>query len=305
MRAFAEVLPSERYAFYGWKHITDAAEFQGAEFRALGMARLVFGNSEVTVDARPSLPTYDWDGLPIPLATVAYGQNRNPRVSEAVADEHIRATTKIVSAALDVVAPDWTPHVRTCTSHLEGMHDYAYIIDVPSHYVQPALLNICESFHLKEGVGTFEFLGAAHEVQTLAATRGYLRTEFPENCWSLNSSLGRTPFAIERASFRYPVLNVTSDKLHAVAEMVDRLGSDITYCSVIRKYMAWNLGAGISSPRVQDNYALLSRQRTGYAMFVGFERYSDEDPPTRRYVSALRPILLKMGAKLKRVSYIR
>jgi hypothetical protein len=101
------------------------------------------------------------------------------------------------------------------------------------------------------------------------------------------------------------VPNVDAGSLSAAASVIDSLGDQVAHCNVVRKYLAWNLGGVRFSPRTKDNYFLVSRQKVGYAMFVGFEQYADADPPARLFMAAATPVIERLGARLKRVSNIR
>ena len=113
------------------------------------------------------------------------------------------------------------------------------------------------------------------------------------------------PFALARQSFVHPLPNIEAVHLPDAAAALGALGKSVTRCAVVRKYLSWKLGENEVSPRTQGNYLLLSQQKLGYAMFVGFEQCADGDPSVTRFASVVAPVIERHGATLKKVSSIR
>jgi hypothetical protein len=59
------------------------------------------------------------------------------------------------------------------------------------------------------------------------------------------------------------------------------------------------------SPKTQGNYVLVSPQKIGYRMFVGFEQFKPTDPSEQQFIGAAAPLLRELGVKLKRVASVR
>jgi len=304
MKLLAQTLPSERYAFYGWARIDEATDYRLREFTSLGEARFVFAKHEVSVDTRHVLPVYDWDGKPIAEATITFIEKQIPSKPERSGQNQL-VILALVSALREAGVDSDESKVRTSRSWSGEGCDYAYLVGVPIKRLDLVLEAIFGRFGLKDGVGSFEFLGNVDRIEAIHSSGRYASVNFPRNAWSLNAGTGKTSFALERASFLYPILNVRKDQLPVVASVLDSLGTEVTRCSIVRKYLSWNLGKGAFSPRTQGNYVMLSRQKMGYALLLGFDQYANEDPPVKEFKAAVSPVLKGLGAKLKSIPHIK
>lgn len=304
MRVMASVLPSERYACFCWKRVEEVSEFLGEEFNTIGEARFTFADKEVTIRTRPATPIYDWDGLPSREAQMAYAEKHPQPVPRELFQPNQRTVFTLAELLGAALRPGLRPEIKTSSSWAGGCR-HSYLFKVDAGCIPSILIELFRRFGLQHGTGSFEFFGSGECIEKLASQLGYSLDNFPIGTWSFNGGYGKTPFALERQSFLYPVLNVRADQLPSVAALIDALGDRVPRCSLLRKYVAWNLGAGSVSPRTQDNYVMLSKQKVGWRMFVGFEQYADEDPPAKQFTVAVAPLLESMGARLKRVPYIK
>ncbi|MDX1952959.1 MAG: hypothetical protein SFY81_12325 [Verrucomicrobiota bacterium] len=303
LQTVAEVLPSSRFAFYGWCRVESAKFFDRPEFNAAKSGSCIFNHRFLHLAEDTDIPPYGWNGLPSGRSMVAYWE----RYAEPVEKDQREPDPQIIEAlekTAGVTAGQALP-VKTSTARMGDFREHSYMIFPVTSQVAPLLQAISEQFNLQEGVGSFEFLGSADDLEKLLKSNRYHIENFPPNCWSFNDGDGKTPFALERASFLNPVLNLNIDDLPKVAALIDSLGSKIVQCSVIRKYLSWKLPNGVS-PHTRGNYVLLSKQKKGdYALFAGFDQYADDDPSPKEFLSFASKILGHHGVKLKSVPYPR
>lgn len=302
LRAVAQQVPASRFALYGWCNIQDGAVFERTEFNSVNSVRCVFGNRLLEVGEDRDLLPYDWNGLPSGRSVVSYLE----RYAEPVERENgepnqqlIQLIERIATATLGEALP-----ARTSTARMGDYRLHSYMVFCSSPEVARLLRAISEQFDLRDGVGSFEFLGSADTLGKILESGLYRLEEFPPGCWSFNHGDGKMPYALERASFLNPVLNLKAVDLPKLAALMDSLGSKIVRCSVIRKYLSWKLANG-ASPHTCGNYVLLSKQKRGYAFFVGFEQYADGDPSPKEFLSFASKILGQDGVKMKSVPYPR
>lgn len=292
-------LRTERFAMYGWRTIKDGSVFGDEEFSSIQSARIVFGEQLITVSLHPQLPPYDWPCLPTGTLSVGFVQQHKTSISEPD-PAIVEALRQFGAMTVGELLP-----VKTSTVMSGGCRSHHYTVFIPPLKAGAFIGQICGAFNLRDGTGTFEILGSTSMIANLARSGVYRLDGFPTGCWSFNDGYGRTPFAIERASFLYPVLNLAIVDLLTVADIIDGLGSEIGRCSVIRKYVSWNLPNG-HSPRTQNNYILLSRKQKGnYALLVGFEQHADADPSAKNFTETVISSLGPVGLKLKSIPYIK
>lgn len=303
MKTLATHIPSPRFAMYCWRELNDITQWNREEFQYLGKGRVVFGNREIYIETDPPMPPYDWDGKASISAHITYTE-REPKLSEHGRSGPSENTKSILQRIIET-ATRKPARVHVCDSASDETRVYSYSSPVAISEIIPVVQAICDSLVLSHGVGSFEFLGTASQIEALATGAYYLLSDFPPGCWSFNGSAGKTPFALARDSFSHPILNITKETLKDVAGSIDRLTTDLTRTSIIRKYLSWNLGSERLSPKCQGNYALISRQRQGYAMFFGFEQYADQDPTVKQYLTTITPVVKQFGGTLKRVQFIR
>jgi hypothetical protein len=303
LTAFAKSVTSSRYACYCWTPIEGPYTFLAPEYRAIGKARIVFNERTITVDAQSSLPPYDWDGRPSALANVAYSEKHIEPVQTNFEERSEQIARAVGEIAQGFVNAREQAEVGIASAGSGGIRECYYWVRCPEAQLPPFLKELAVRFNLASGVGSFEFLGSPDQIRALHVGRKYQLTNFPPDCWSFNSGTGKTPFAIERASFLYPVLNIKTTQLDRVSRSIEELNGRLPICRISRKYVSWKLGPSIYSPRTQGNYALVSKQKTGYRIFIGFEQYADGDPTLRDFKSAAGPALKALGSSLKSVPY--
>ncbi|MEI7729244.1 MAG: hypothetical protein WCO56_06715 [Verrucomicrobiota bacterium] len=303
MEAVAAKLPSPRFALYGWGKIADDSCFSRKDFRLIQSARILFGLQSLTVIPDEQMPGYDWHGNPSGSFGVTYAERNQEPVQVGAQKPDAMMVALISEMAVRVVGP--VAKVTTSTTMTGDYREHAYTVSVPSVLVIPFVQVLSQQLGLRNGIGSFEFLGTTESIKSVYASEYYAFTEFPNNCWSWNGGVGKTTFALERASYLRPVFNTDAIQLTAIASIIDSLGSRIARYSVIRKYLSWNLTSGATSPRTQGNFAMLSKQKAGYAILLGYEQYADEDPPVKLFKKAIEPIVKCMGGELKRVQYIK
>lgn len=303
LRALASHVHSSRFACYCWKEIGHPEDFRRSEMTALASARLNFGQRSVEINSMHALPTYDWDGHPIETVKLVYSERQGDLRSteQQFLDENTISKMRNISRVS--IGEELVPQITRGGAGATTEHYFH--LQLPMEKAGVFLENTWRQFDLGSGIGSFEFLGDIGTIENLVRNKTYKTDCFPSNTWSLNSGAGKTPFALSRYSFLYPVPNMAREQLLPLSSLVDKLGEKLARCSIIQKYVAWKLDNGSFSPRTQDNYVLLSRQKVGWLMFVGFDQYADGDPPARRFKSAIAPILEKMGATLKRVPYYK
>lgn len=301
MREVAHHVQSTRFACYCWTPIVDGQALLRNELGSINHARLWFGSSVVKVAPHHALPPYNWDGLPTGSVNLSFGQ----RFSEPVDSAHKEGNPAIAQRIAHVVAKHLPSGsgcpVKIMTSMESTRREHFYIVTVPRIKVATIAFEICREFNLRDGVGSLEILGSVAALEKIVREGTYSLGGFPADSPSFN----KTPFALERGSFLAPILNVSRGELSAVAAAVDRLGAKVARCSICRKYISWRLAEGVLSPKTQGNYALLSPQKVGYLMSIGFEQYADSDPTAKQFTTGASPILSRFGARLKKVIYIK
>jgi hypothetical protein len=303
MKRLADDLLSSRFALYCWRNMENPAEFSRQEFQSIRTARLLFDSREIHINSDPPMPPYDWNGKVIDSVHVGYTE-RESKPQEPGSSRPSARTQRLFQGAVErITGNSATVHVRDSASAKSRAYSYSSVV----HLAETASLveELCRQFELSRGLGSFEFLGTAAEIEMLALGGQYSLSEFPAGCWSFNASAGKTPFALARYSFCYPVLNVPRGDLTRVAALIDSFDADLSQISIIRKYVSWKLMDGRCSPKCQGNYALVSREKTGYELSVGFEQYADADPSVKQYLKFATPFLSARGIGLKRMPNVR
>ena len=303
MERLSQVLPTSLYCCYCWSKIGQPNDLRRPEFKRLGEASFFFSRYEVSLSARPIPPTYDWDGKPSRTVSVAL-IDRNPHCTDEKRNGEA-AVNLLQDVLREEVGQSGKTEVHIMNMTSDGSVCYRYLVQVPALHAPAFLERLFSRLGLSNGLSSFEFLGSADQIASIFRERLYGFENFPKGCRNFNGSSGKTSFALGRASFLYPVLNVRRDQCFAVAQLMDEFGDKIPKCHFVRKYLQWTLGNGMFSPRTQDNYVILSKQRVGCLLFVGVEQYGDEDPSVRRITASISPVLDELGMKLKRVSCFR
>jgi len=304
LKRLSEIVPSNRYACYCWRPIADPHELKDAELAYVRNARLVFGDTSISVEEGHALPPYDWDGKPSEMVTLRLVR-RHLKPLSAESAQPSPATVQLCSEiAANVLGADLSEPVKTVTEWTDDGRAHNYLMTVSRTKAASIAAELCSVFSLSGGAGSFELLGTASQIEKVQRLGRYFFDGFPTNCWSFNDGNGRTPFALARSSFLSPVLNVDSSQLTQAASTLDSLGRRVTRCGVVRRYLAWRLEHGLS-PRTQGNYLLLSQQKGGCALFVGFEQYADSDPTTPQFADSASGRLERFGIKLKKVANVR
>ena len=191
--------------------------------------------------------------------------------------------------------------VKTTSIWKEEFRAHQYALVLPMEKAIKVAKEVCVAFDLKNGLGSYEFLGTEAQIEQLQESRQYQFTGFPENCWSLNAPRP-APFALARQAFLWPILNLETSRLHEAAAVLDALGDQVVQCAMVKEYLGWRLNPSEVSPRTQGNYLLISQQKRDYALFAGFQQYVNNDPSVERFIAAATPILKQLGATLKKVS---
>lgn len=304
-KRLAEVVPSDRFSCYCWSALDDHKELQRPEFRNVGNAQIVFENTTVRLESGYiCLPPYDWDGRSPVSAMVRLVRKHLKPLKEEDREPSPALVTLCTEAAEGAIGAELQEPVKTVTEWMDEARVHNYLVLVPADKAASVACKVCARLGLKNGFGSYELLGTVAELEDIQRGGHYRFEGFPAKCQNLNAPFD-TPFALARQGFLRPTLNVEAARLPDAAAVLETLGDRVAHCAVIRKYLAWKLGANEVSPRTQGNYILLSRQKVGYAMFIGFEQYADSDPSVKRFAAAATPVVEHLGATLKKVSNIR
>lgn len=302
LKRFAEVVPCDRFACYCWSKMSDHYALQRAEFQSMCNARIVFSDmSIVSLEHGYSLPPYDWDGRP-PESVVVRMVRRQPKSREEQGGEGApsvaRACTEL---AEDVLGVRLREPVKTVTEWRDSVRSHHYLIEVPRIKAALVAESLCAGFGLKNGIGSYELLGTASQLERTQKEKHFCLDAFPPECWNLNAPIN-APFALARQGFLCPVLNVQAAQLVSASEVLDELGERVARRGIIRRYLTWKLAANAVSPQAGGNYCLISQQKKGFGIFLGFERYEDKDPSVREFTVVASPVVEEMGARLNKVS---
>jgi hypothetical protein len=304
LKSFSKEILSSRYACFCWKMISNAREFDRSEFGSLGRMRLTSERCEIYVDTNPlMLPPYDWAGNEVKVTNVSYTEKHFEPINRADFFPSQQVVEKLGILARKVLGES-SSEIKTSSVGASPSRAHNYFLTVPLDKLQPVLKSLFEEFNFSNVTGSFEFHGSGDEIESLIQRNEYSTNNFPAGCWSFNNGYGKTPFALERASFLYPVLNCTRGQLLRVAEQADRFQDHIPQLIIVRKYLPFLLKQTVS-PKTQDNYLLISRQKTGFRMFAGFEQYADDDPTIKDFRASATPRLEKLQMGLKRVPHFK
>lgn len=301
MKKIAQHIKSERFACYCWTPVEDGQTLLRHELRSINHAHLLFGSRVVKVAPEHALPPYNWDGLPAESVNLTFGEKFWEPVDKAHKEGNPAIAQRVARIVAKKLGTSEDHPVKIMTSMESKCREHSYIVTVPRFRVAEIASEICREFDLHGGVGSFEILGSVAALEKVVQENTYSLTDFPADCRTFN----KTPFALERSSFLHPVLNISGSELGASAAVIDQLADKVTRCSIIRKYFSWRLAEGVCSPKTQGNYALLSPQKAGYSMFVGFEQYADGDPSAKQFTAAAFSALSELGVKLKKVAFVR
>lgn len=303
MALMAHKIPSSRFALYGWGEIGDATFFKRPECPAIQSARIVYERRSLTLAPDEEMPAYDWHGNPSGTSGVVLAERHQEPVDKENRDPS--ATTLALVSELATNVAGATAKIKTSSAMTGDYREHSYLVSLPRPLAITYMQALSGRLELRNGIGSFEFLGTVEDLKTLFTSGHYRFDNFPKGCWSWNNGVGKTPFALDRASFLRPVLNLNVEPLADVGTAIDHLGSKIVRCSFVRKYVPWKLRSGRLSPRIQGNYAMLSTQKKGYALMIGFDQYADDDPPLKEFKDFVTPLLVGMGCKLKPIPYIK
>jgi hypothetical protein len=304
LNRLAQIIPSSHFTCYCWNYLRDAGELEQPEFQRLSQARILFENASVLLKSLNITQPYDWNGYPPDGICVVLELNYSYPLKEEDRTPSFSVTRLLAEIASEVLGETWEGSVKTTTLRRDGFRSHQYAITVPATHGVQLTRQLCNAFNLRNGLGSYEFCGTLAELDQIHRGGSYRFESFPEQCWSLNAPLN-APFALARQSFVRPIPNIEATKLPEVAAILDALGRNVSRVVVCRKYLSWNLSENAASPRTQGNFFLLSQQKMGYAMFVGFEQYADGDPSVTRFASAVAPAVERSGAALRKVSAIR
>jgi hypothetical protein len=297
----AEVAPTPRCACYCWMTLADGGELREDWFSLLHRAYLVFKNATVSINDLRELPAHDWDGKAPAWSTAVLTVLHSSPLKPGDKEPSPR-TIELLSSLASKATGALSEPIKTSTSWTESGREHSYLLKVPREKAPELASEICSRFELRDGIGSFEFLGTRDRLAAIYQGRRFRFSNFPSTCWNLNYPAD-TVFSFGTSAFLFPVPNVQPAQLLLVASAIDRLGEKIRYHTVVKKYIAWKLFEDVFSPKVQGNYLLIAQQKSGgYAIFLGFERYDDKDPTAREFTSFAAPLLERMGAQLKIVS---
>lgn len=301
LRRLAGVSPTDRCALYCWKSLTEGDELVEARFSALRRAYIRFEGVTVSSDEYTDMLPYDWDGsAPVCAAvslTTLHPAPLRPEDKEPSA-QTIEILSRLVTQTIGMVPEP----IKTCTSWRDYGREHSYSMKVPLDKLPRLIATICSAFNLRDGIGSFEFMGTPAQLTAIYENPSFRFDHFPSTCWNLNYPAD-TVFSYGVRAFHYPVPTVQREQLLLLASAIDELRQRVASHHVITRYLAWNLSRGERSPNTRGNYLLISQQNGGgYALFLGYERYEDKDPPVSRFTSFAVPVLERMGARLKRVS---
>ena len=301
LKRLAEVAPSDRCALYCWKPVIEGHDFTEKCFSLMRRARLVFRGATVSCDDDASLPPYDWDASE-PTCSIVTLTTLHPVPLKPGDKTPSLETIELLSRlAADNIGIELGP-VHTSTGWEESGREHSYIFTVPRDRLPAMISAICSGFNLRDGFGSFKYLSRPNQLAAIYQNPRFRFENFPSMCWNLNRPED-TVFSYGISSLLRPWPMIQRHQLLLVASTVDQLKQQVGYHSVVKDYLAWKLSGGTVSPQVRRNYLLISPQRVGgYAIFLGYERYEDKDPPASKFIRFAEPIIEKMGAQLKRVA---
>jgi len=300
LEVVAKAVPSSRFSLFGWTTIENESFFSRPECSSIQSARVVFGDQFLTVSRHDELPPYDWDGIPNNIMAVSLVERHVEPVKADSAEPSQCVLAFVKQLSEDVGARQ----IKASTSMKGDYRDHNYMAFLHRSKIANFLGSICAKLRLENGIGAFEILGTAAILRLLINQGNYRLGQYPSNCWSFNDGVGKTPFALERASFLYPVLNLNSSSIIEVIGLLDSLKSSVCRTSVTRKYLSWKVD-GQNTPKTQNNYIRLSKQKSGYALLIGYEQFSNSDTSVAQFASEATSILGRFGAKLKPIPYIK
>ena len=183
----------------------------------------MFNHRFLQVAEDSNIVPYDWNGLPSGRSRVSYWEQYAEPVEKGKREpdqQIIEDLGKIAAKTLNQALS-----VKTSSAHMGDYREHSYMVFPSTPQVARLLQAITEQFDLRDGVGSFEFLGSADALGKILESGLYRLEEFPPGCWSFNHGDGKTPFALERASFLNPVLNLKAVDLPKLAALMARLGT--------------------------------------------------------------------------------
>jgi hypothetical protein len=251
LEALAEVMVSSRYACYCWTEFRHISEINLNDIKSIGSARFVFGKKQLLVNTFPSLPVYDWDEKPLGIVPIMFGEKRGGIPDKADAEYGPAIISELEKIVKRVVNED--VKVTMTTSGIGETRECFFHFQVRKEQVPELITILCNELNLSVGTASLELLGDVTAISEVYTGGRYHFDNFPLDCWSLNSGDGKTPFALERASFLYPLPNIDMDQLPELAKVVDSIGEGLADCTLTRKYVSWRLGEGVYSPRIRGS----------------------------------------------------
>jgi hypothetical protein len=298
VKRLSDVVQSERYTCYGWTKFVDP------KIDKTSHAKLVFESASVLLNPVNLTQPYDWDGNPSDSLTVVFEQRELNGISGPGSIAGPSSTAQILQNIVSDITGQNPKLVVNLTNiwRAEGRTSQ-YSIVVPMKVVDSVFERLCRAFDLKNGVGSYELMGTASDLEKIKNGGEYQFDQFPQNCWNLNSPIN-LPFALARQSLVRPILNITTKRLPDAAKVLDLLGDRSRCCQISKRYLAWMLAGSEFSPSSASNYVLVKRQGSGCRIFLGFEQYADSDPAAEQFIAYATPVVAKLGARLKRTPSI-
>jgi hypothetical protein len=301
LRRVANNAPSGRCTCYCWLPIVDGREFKVEHFAGLRSVRVVSKNTVIAINETVDLPPYEWDGKPSNCSSISLTIFHPAPLKP----EEKRPSEEIVELLSKLGAEEAGQRfssVKTSSSWQESGREHSYLFSVLQSKASTLLSEIWSRLELLDGVGSFEFVGSPDQLAGIYSSSGFRFEQFPAKCWNLNYPAD-TVFSYGTSVFLVPTPNVNLGQLRSVAAIIDKLEGQVKFRSVVKKYISWKLAEGGFSRNVQGNYLLVSQRKLGdYVIYVGFERYEDKDPATRKFTTFASSVLGGMGLQMKKVS---
>jgi len=301
LKYLADVAVPTCCACYCWRDLVGEEQLRGELFSLMRRAYIVFDEIILTLNAdSEDIPERDWNGEPPAFSIVTLKTlHRPPLASDAKSPSS--KVIELLSTIGGRVVGSTFQSIATTTAWIDQGREHSYFMKVPRERSSEILSYICHQFDLTNGRGSFEFLGTPDEIDLIRQSDTFHFDGFPADCWNLNYPAD-TVLSFGTSVFMYPVQNIKSHQLLPAASLIDRLEGAVGYRMLLKRYLSWKLPGERLSPRLRGNYLVVSRLKTGYyAIFLGFDRSEDSDPPYRQFIKFSAPIIEEMGAELANV----
>ncbi|MBE7500047.1 MAG: hypothetical protein HS113_06990 [Verrucomicrobiales bacterium] len=203
LKRLAQIISSNRFAYYCWGSLGDAAELERPEFQRVSQARFLFENASLLLNPLNIAQPYDWAGCPPETLSVVLELKHAYPLKEEDREPSSSVTRLLADVAAGVLEQKPERPVKTTSLRRDEFRTHQYAITVPVTHAAHLTKELCSAFGLRNGLGSYEFLGTAAECAEIQQDARYRFEGFPENCWSLNRagpSGRRGPWVLRRCA---------------------------------------------------------------------------------------------------------